>query len=216
MFDSAVDKKEFIRRDAVSDFILGRCRKAYGDRVVKEDIFYYVYGVLHSAEYRERFASDLKKMLPRLPLVDEPRDFWTFSKAGRALAALHLDYENVAPASGVIVNIAPGTAVNYRVEKMRFPRKEDKTIIKYNEQIFIENIPLEAYDYVVNGKSAIEWIMERYQITVNKDSGIRNDPNQWAEEQQKSRYILDLLLSIIRVSVETVEIVNGMPTLKFD
>ncbi len=216
LFDSAVDKKEFIRRDAVSDFILGRCRKAYGDRVVKEDIFYYVYGVLHSAEYRERFASDLKKMLPRLPLVDEPRDFWTFSKAGRALAALHLDYENVAPASGVIVNIAPGTAVNYRVEKMRFPRKEDKTIIKYNEQIFIENIPLEAYDYVVNGKSAIEWIMERYQITVNKDSGIRNDPNQWAEEQQKSRYILDLLLSIIRVSVETVEIVNGMPTLKFD
>jgi len=118
LFDSAIDKKEFIRRDAVSDFILGRCRKAYGDRVVKEDIFYYVYGVLHSAEYRERFASDLKKMLPRLPLVDDARDFWAFSKAGRALAALHLNYENVAAASGVIVNIAPGIAVNYRVEKM--------------------------------------------------------------------------------------------------
>ena len=183
---------------------------------MKEDIFYYVYGVLHSAEYRERFASDLKKMLPRLPLVDEPRDFWAFSKAGRALAALHLNYENVPPASGVIVNIAPVIAVNYRVEKMRYPRKEDKTVIKYNEQILIKNIPLEAYQYVVNDKSAIEWIMERYQVTVNKDSGIQNDPNHWAKEQQKPRYILDLLLSIIQVCVETVEIVNGLPKMKFE
>ncbi|MCL2325590.1 MAG: hypothetical protein FWC40_03680, partial [Proteobacteria bacterium] len=101
----------------------------------------------------------------------------------------------------------------YRVEKMRFITKGDKTVIQYNPHIRIENIPLAAYDYVVNGRSAIEWIMERYQVKIDKDSGIRNDPNDWAREHGKPRYILDLLLSVMTVSLETVRIVGGLPGL---
>ncbi|MEG1738593.1 MAG: type ISP restriction/modification enzyme [Odoribacter sp.] len=217
LFDDINDVAEnnFVRRDAISDFILERTRKAYGSRVSKEDIFYYVYGILHSPEYRTAFAADLKKMLPRIPLVDEARDFWNFSKAGRDLAELHLNYETPQKPIGVIVNIAPGSDINYLVEKMRFSSKENKSRIIYNSQISIENIPAEAYEYVVNGKSAIEWVMERYAITTHKESGISNNPNDWATEQDKPRYILDLLLSVIKLSIETVEIVNGLPNMKF-
>ena len=168
-------------------------------------------------------------MLPRIPLVDEARDFWSFSKAGRNLADLHLNYETQPAAQGVIVTY--GTIpqdelekglqsgelkdINYLVEKMRFPSKGDKSRIIYNSQITIENIPPVAYEYVVNGKSAIEWVMERYAITTHKDSGITNNPNDWATEHNNPRYILDLLLSVISLSVETVEIVNGLPKLTF-
>lgn len=230
LFD-ATGESEFIRRDGVSDFILERARKQYGKTVGKEDIFYYVYGILHSPDYRETFANDLKKMLPRLPLLDDVRDFWAFSKAGRKLAELHIEYENV-PTTGtgtiVMVDTIPqedlnkelagkaGDSVNYRVEKMRFPKKGQKDTIIYNSQITITNIPERAYEFVVNGKSAIEWIMERYQVTTHKDSGITNDPNDWAKEVGKPRYILDLLLSIINVSLQTVEIVEGLPKLDFD
>ena len=99
---------------------------------------------------------------------------------------------------------------------MRFPKKDQKDTIIYNSKITIENIPAKAYEYVVNGKSAIEWIMERYQVTTHKESGITNDPNDWAKEVGKPSYILDLLLSIINVSVKTVEIVEGLPKVKFD
>lgn len=219
----------FVRRDAISDFILERVRKAYGGKITKEDIFYYVYGVLHNTEYRNTFAADLKKMLPRIPLVDEARDFWSFSKAGRALAELHLNYETQPTASGVIVTygtipqdeIEKGLQsdelkdINYRVEKMRFPSKGDKSRIIYNSQITIENIPVSAYEYVVNGKSAIEWIIERYAITTHKESGITNDPNLWAAEHNNPRYILDLLLGVIRLSVESVEIITNLPKITF-
>lgn len=216
LFDAAIYEKQYERRDAISNFILERCRKAFGNRIGKEDIFYYVYGILHSSEYRARFASDLKKMLPRLPLVDEPKDFWIFSKSGRALAELHLNYESLKPAEGVVVNKASTDNVNYRVEKMRYPSKDDKTTIIYNHQIRIENIPLEAYEYVINGKSAIDWIVERYQVTINKDNGIRNDPNDWSTEQGKESYILDLLLSIIRLSLESAAIIKALPKLSED
>ena len=209
---------QYIRRDAISDFILERCRSNYGQKVSKEDIFYYVYGFLHSPQYRETFASDLKKMLPRLPLVDEPKDFWSFSKAGRDLANLHLNYETVEPYRGVRIIYGAGSDINYRVEKMHFAKdgkETDKTKIIYNHQIVIENIPLEAYGYVVNGKPAIEWIMERYAVTTHKESGIVNDPNDWATETGKPKYILDLLQSVINVSVQTVEIVKGLPALSF-
>lgn len=227
--DSEGAVNNFVRRDAISDFILERVRKAYGGKITKEDIFYYIYGILHNTEYRIAFAADLKKMLPRIPLVDEARDFWSFSKAGRNLADLHLNYETQPAAQGVIVTY--GTIpqdelekglqsgelkdINYLVEKMRFPSKGDKSRIIYNSQITIENIPPVAYEYVVNGKSAIEWIMERYAITTHKDSGITNNPNDWATEHNNPHYILDLLLSIIRVSVESVEIVRNLPKLTF-
>ena len=210
LFDS--EKSEYTRKDGITNFILERCRASYGPKVSKEDIFYYVYGLLHSPDYRRTFAADLKKMLPRLPLVEKPSDFWAFSKAGRALAELHLNYETQPPHPDVVVSGAEQG--KFRVEKMRFPDKQDKTTIEYNPWITISHIPQEACDYVVNGRTAVEWIMERYQIKTDKASGITNDPNDWATEQGKPRYILDLLLSVITVSVETVKIVNGLPGLE--
>lgn len=225
--------EQYTRHDAVSDFILNRALQQYGVKkggITKEDIFYYVYGFLHSKEYRETFANDLKKMLPRLPLVDDVRDFWAFSKAGRQLADLHLNYESVPPAPGVVVLHNPLSIkdsvnalgsdavkyVDYEVQKMRFPKKGQKDTIIYNSRISVEGIPDKAYEYVVNGKSAIEWIMERYQVTTHKDSGITNNPNHWAKEHNQPRYILDLLLSVINVSLQTVDIVAGLPKVSFE
>ncbi len=229
MFDD--DSNKYIRRDGVSNFIFERAKKQYGKNVTKEDIFYYVYGFLHSPSYREMFANDLKKMLPRLPLVEDVRDFWKFSKAGRELAELHLNYEdykvgnsgafvlvNRIPIEDVLTNTEDGKLkeVNYKVKKMRFLKKDRKDTIIYNSQITIENIPLEAYDYVVNGKSAIEWIMERYQVKTHKDSGIVNNPNDWSAETGNEKYILELLLSIINVSLQTVAIVKELPKVDFE
>lgn len=214
----------YVRRDGVTDWIWNTARKQYGYKVTKEDIFYYVYGLLHSPEYRTEFATDLKKSLPRLPLVEKADDFWTFSKAGRELANLHLNYETVEPYKKCNILYSPftnkGDRINYHVEKMRFGKIDSKTadkrIIHYNNAITIENIPAEAYEYVVNGMSAIEWIMERYAITTDKKSGITNDPNDWAREHNDEKYIFNLLLRIINVSVQTVEIVKGLPKLKFE
>lgn len=216
--DNTLDR--YVRRDGVTDWILAAARKQYGSKVTKEDIFYYVYGVLHSPDYRTAFAADLKKSLPRLPLVDSADDFRAFSRAGRELAELHLNYESVEPYKGCTTEFGVGGRVDYRVEKMRFGKLDsktpDKTKIHYNSQIAVENIPLEAYDYVVNGKSAIEWVMERYAVTVNKDSQIKNDPNDWAAEHGDEKYIYNLLLRIVTVSLETMRIVHSLPSLKFE
>lgn len=211
LFDAG--KESYVKRDGITDFILTQCHQNYGDRVTKEDIFYYVYGLLHSPDYRNQFAADLKKMLPRIPLVEKPVDFWAFSKAGRELAELHLNYEDVEPYAGV--EVAGTENNNFRVEKMKFIKKGDKTAIQYNPYITVKNIPLRAYNYIVNGKSAIDWIMERYAVTVDKASQIKNDPNDWADEHNKPRYILDLLLSIITVSIKTLDIVESLPKLEF-
>ncbi|KLU39248.1 MAG: hypothetical protein AA931_09055, partial [Peptococcaceae bacterium 1109] len=144
---------------------------------------------------------------------------------GRKLAELHIHYESVPAHSGVVMDGAE--LGNYRVEKMRFRRVkvkvdgkdrtvDDKSTIHYNSTITISNIPDKAYEYVVNGRSAIEWIVDRYQVRTDKKSGITNDPNGWAEEVGNPRYILDLLLSVINVSVQTVDIVDNLPRLKFD
>lgn len=212
LFDDAKD--QYIRRDGITDFILEQCRTRYGHKVSKEDIFYYVYGLLHSNDYRTQFAADLKKMLPRIPLVDIPNDFWAFSQAGRQLAELHLNYETVPAYPDVkVIGEEKGS---FHVDKITFAKKDgevDKTTLIYNSSIKITNIPLEAYDYVVNGKSAIEWIMDRYQVKVDKDSGIKNDPNDWGLEHNNPRYILDLILSVITVSMATNEIVKRLPKL---
>lgn len=212
LFDTG--NENYVRRDGITDFIFEQCRERYGHKVMKEDIFYYVYGLLHSKEYREQFAADLKKMLPRIPLVEKPADFWAFSKAGRELAELHLNYETVpAYPDTKVIGADSG---KFRVERMTFGKNGkdvDKSVILYNSYIRIENIPLEAYNYVVNGKSAIEWIMDRYQIKTDKDSGITNDPNDWGLEHNNPRYILDLILSIITVSIATNEIVKNLPKL---
>lgn len=220
LFD-ATSKDEYIIRDGVSDFILERAIKQYGKSVTKEDVFYYVYGILHSPDYRETFANDLKKMLPRIPLVDKPKDFWAFSKAGRKLAELHINYESVEPFEGVEVDMPQDKLqmdayAFYSVTKLRYPKKDQKETILYNSRITINNIPEKAYEYVVNGKSAIDWIIDRYQVKVDKKSGIKNDPNDWSKEVENPSYILDVILSIINVSVQTVDIVNDLPKLEFD
>ena len=216
------NEERWTQRDGLTDWCLQevRSRFAGAQSLTKEDIFYYVYGLLHSPDYRERFADDLRKALPRIPILERVEEFIAFSKAGRRLAQLHLHYEDYAhEAEGVEVDERDYTAADeytyYAVEKMRFPQKDERHTIIYNGHIAIHNIPAEAYDYIVNGKSAIEWVMERYAVTIHKDSGIKNDPNLWSREQGKPRYILDLLLSIIHVSVETQKIVAELPKLTF-
>jgi predicted helicase len=214
LFDTS-EKTQYRRHDGVTDFILKRAQENYGKKVTKEDIFYYVYGLLHSPVYRKKFAADLKKVLPRIPLVEDPKNFRAFSKAGRELAELHSNYESVE--TWPVKEFAKKD--DYIVEKMRFAKKngkDDKTVINYNSSVTISGIPLEAYDYIVNGKSAIEWIMERYAVTRNTDSNIKNDPNEWAKEQGNPRYIIDLLESVITVSIETMKIVNGLPDISED
>ena len=211
---------DYVRHDAISDFILEQAKIRYGNKVNKEDIFYYVYGLLHQSDYRKKFANDLKKMLPRLPLVEKPADFWAFSEAGKKLAKLHLNYELQSAPKDVLINEKPIPKKSFPdneliVNQMKFPAKGQKDTILYNSYLTISNIPAKAYEYVVNGKSAIEWIMERYAVTTHKESGIKNDPNDWAKEHDNPQYILDLLLSVITVSLETVDIVAGLPKVEW-
>lgn len=253
LFDDA-EANRYIRRDGITDWILKEIRNSFGETkaITKEHIFYYVYGLLHSKQYRERFADDLKKSLPRIPIVDNVQDFMAFYKAGKTLADLHLNYEQgintsateqgagtysemSAQAQSTLGVIVTGdidiwqnewteeTYQYFAVEKMRFAKVRDengkliadKTRIIYNSHITIENIPLKAYEYIVNGKSAIEWIIERYAVTIDKASQIKNDPNAWSREHEQPRYILDLLLSVIMLSCQTVDIVNTLPKLNF-
>lgn len=207
-------EKEYIRHDGVTDFALKQARELYGPKVTKEDIFYYVYGFLHLPSYREEFAADLKKSLPRILFVEEPKQFWQIEKAGRQLADVHLNYENQPAPDGVVVEGAESG--NFTVKKLKFKSKKDKSILIYNDDIRITHIPLAVYDYVVNGRSPVEWIMDRYQVKTDKASGITNDPNDWAIEHGKPRYILDLLLSVMTVSLKTQEIVNSLPEIKFE
>lgn len=211
LFDN--EQNEYIRHDGITDFIFNQAKELYGDKVTKEDIFFYVYGFLHLPKYSKEFSADLKKSLPRLFLVDEPKVFWQISKAGRDLADIHLNYENQKAPEGVIIE---GDCDNYTVSKMKFPKKDQKDTIIYNNDITIKNIPLDVYNYVINGRSPVEWIMERYQVKIDKASGIENNPNDWATEHNQPRYILDLLLSVMTVSLKTQEIVNSLPDVKFE
>ena len=213
LFDNGKD--EFVRRDAITDFILQRAREEYGPRTTKEDVFYYVYGILHAKEYRERFAADLQKSLPRLPLVEDTKTFRAFVSVGKKLAALHLNYESIEPHPSVIVE---NDSAAPKVQQMRFGKsngEEDKSIIHFNDAIRIINIPLRAYDWQVNGKSPIEWVMERYAVTVNRDSQIRNDPNEWCKEIEQPRYILELIGRIVNVSIQTLDLIAALPPLSF-
>lgn len=210
----------YIRRDAITDAALAAFQKMYADdSISKQDLFYYVYGLLHSSEYKTRFEADLKKQLPRIPFA---KNFWAFSKAGRMLAEWHLNYESVEPYPLSHAGELPlGEPALYRVQKMAWAKKrvdgklvEDKTTLIYNSRISLTGIPTEALEYVVNGKSALEWVMERYQITADKDSGIVNDPNDWSTACGDPTYIFNLVKRVVRVSIETMGVVKALPALE--
>ena len=227
LFDEAPkeNSERYVRRDGITDFALNTaCQQYKTSDISKEDIFYYVYGFLHSEDYRSAFDADLKKMLARIPFVESYEDFRAFEKAGRELAHYHLNYEDIPAYSGVEVEYKKGKdEADYTVTKLRFAKKRvegksvnDRSTIIYNKHITIKNIPEEAYNYEVNGRSAIEWIIDRYQVRTDKKSGITNDPNDWGREHGNKRYILDLLLSVITVSMESVRIVKSLPKLDFE
>lgn len=198
---------------AISDFTLKLFQQKLKDTSLKkEEIFYYIYGILHSLDYKNRYQNDLKKMLPRIPVVKE---FKTFSKLGKKLVDLHINYEAAVP-----YNLREAYSTDfkslkndYRVVEMKYlknGKETDRTSIIYNSKIKLTGIPLEAYEYQVNGKSAIDWIIERYAISSDKDNGIQNDPNEWSDDP---KYIIELVKRIVTVSVETMNIVKALPPL---
>ncbi|MFB6349614.1 DEAD/DEAH box helicase [Moraxella sp. ZJ142] len=223
------------QREAISDEALAHFQTAYpNENISKEDMFYYIYGLLHSEEYREKYADNLSKQLPRIPCVKSFADFKSFEQAGQALAELHLHYESVPMYQNVLFKgglkivgnqLSGGIGEDFYVEKMKFggkmlnpetgKKEDDKSKIAYNAKFSIEQIPLEAYDYIVNGKSAIEWVMERQSVKTDKASGITNDANDWAiETMNNPRYPMELLLRVITVSLETMKIVKELPKLE--
>ncbi|MBO7412023.1 MAG: DEAD/DEAH box helicase, partial [Ottowia sp.] len=220
--DTPANGGNFTRRDAITDAGLQHFQQAYpGETISKEDIFYYVYGLLHSPDYRARYADNLSKELPRIPRVKTAQDFWAFSKAGRELARWHLNYETCEPwPLDIDINDDGGSVPPeklYRVEKMKHPRagkEKDKTTIIYNHRITVRAIPPEAWEYIVNGKAALDWVIERQCLKTDKASTITNDANDWAcETMHNPRYPLDLLARVTRVSMETIRIVKSLPPL---
>lgn len=210
------------RRDALTDAGLAHFQAAYlGEKISKEDVFYYIYGILHSPDYRERYADNLSKELPRIPCVKIAVDFCAFSQAGRDLAELHLNYETVEKYPlHIEAGNKPLTDADYRVQKMKYGKAgkdKDLTTLHYNGKITMTGIPLEAYDYIVNGKPALDWVVERQCVKTDKDSGIVNDANDWAlGTMHNPRYPLELFQRVVTVSLETMKIVKSLPALGLD
>lgn len=219
----------YSRKDGITNEGLEHFQEAYPkEEISKEDIFYYVYGLLHSPEYRERYAANLSKELPRIPRVKTAEAFWGFSRGGRDLADWHLNYENVEAYPAALdetsfeISDADEVKKHYRVIKMKHPKVKndegkninDLTTVIYNEYVTVRDIPIEVYDYVVNGKPALEWVIDRQCVKTDKASGIVNDANDWAiETMNNPKYPLELLLRVITVSLETNKIVNNLPEL---
>lgn len=215
-FDFGDSGDGYERVDNITDGALVDYRKVYADpTITKDDVFYYAYGLLHSPDYRECFKADLKKSLPRIPKV---RDFHGFAAAGWKLADLHINYEQAEPYKGIVETPPVGTFETppsdlYRVAKMKIPKikgQQDRSTIIYNTRVKLTNIPEETYEYQLGARSAIEWIIDRYQVKTDKESGIVNDPNDWSDDP---RYIIDLLKRIVTVSLETMKIVGSLPEL---
>jgi predicted helicase len=211
--DGGVLEGEYIRRDNISNSILNEFKEVYKDiNITKEDIFYYVYGILNSKEYVDTYRDYIEKEIPKIPFVES---FWEFSLLGKELANLHLNYEELDEWRGdgfIESAIESGGENFYKVSKMKFLDKKTKDTIIYNENITIKNIPQKAYEYKVNGKSAIEWVMDRYCFDIDKKTKIVNDCNLYDGEGGK--YIYTLLLKIINLSISSVDIINNLPSLK--
>ena len=209
--------------DAITDMALKHFQQPYGNdgfSINKNDLFYYIYGILHSPEYREKYANNLSKELPRIPRVASFEQFCAFKDAGRKLANLHVNYEKQPEFKDVL--ISGDERGNWHVDQMKWgkiPGKtgnaaKDKSILIYNDKITIKNIPLEAQEYVVNKKSALDWVVERACVSTDKKTGITNDFNQYGIENGNERYPLELFLKVLTVSMETMKIVKSLPKLE--
>ena len=193
-----------------------------GKPITEDDLFYYIYGILHSEDYRTRYANNLMKELPRIPRVATYEQFMAFVEAGQELARLHVHFEDVAPYVGVKFEYTKVGQPSYRVTQMKWGKikgktgnaAKDKTTLIYNDWITVKNVPLEAQEYVVNKKSALDWVVERACVSIDKASGIVNDFNDYATEMGSERYPLDLFLKVITVSLETMKIVKALPKLE--
>ena len=189
------------RRENITDWALAQFRVHYRDEgITKWDIFHYVYGLLHHPTYRERYQANLKRDLPHLPYAP---DFWAFAKAGQRLGEIHVGYEDVEEYPLRFVE-TPDMPLDWRVEKMRLSK--DKTQLKYNDFLTLDGIPAKAFDYRLGNRSALEWVIDQYRVKTDKRSGIVNDPNRLDDPE----YIVRLIGKVIAVSLETVEIVEGL------
>ena len=202
------------RRENITDWALAAFQNHYGDdSITKWDIFYYNYGILHHPDYLNKYREDLKRNFPRIPFAENDEDFWTLARAGEQLADLHINYESAPKYTGLALKETPNMPLDLRVEKMRLSK--DKTRIQYNGFLTIEDIPVEAHDYRLGTRSALEWIVDQYRITedykpnTGRGSRIVNDPNREAEP----RYIVDLIARVTTVSLETVNIIKSLPAL---
>lgn len=216
--DVAEDTHNGYRRiDTINPDVLSAYRTALGDDLTTDDIFFYTYGLLHSPHYRRRYANDFKKLLPRIPTAATRQQFDTYTQAGRALSDLHLNYETAEPyplTETVTATSDLHSRDTLRATTMQFKSKTDHSELIYNSHITLSGIPDQAHRYTLGTRSALEWIIERYQIkTDSKGSGIVNDPNTWCDEQNNPRYILDLVKRIVTVSIATMNIVDNLPEL---
>ena len=211
--ESDSDQWGYRRVDNITDKILALYRAAVGEQVNKDDIFYYVYGTLHDPTYRSRYAADLKKMLPHIPTPDTLASFQHVANIGRQLADLHVGYEEVEPYP-LDVQLRPGASASnrdtWRVDKMKWKSKTDRSAIVYNAAVTVAGIPDAAHDYMLGPRSALEWLIDRYQVKTDKASGIVNDPNDWCDEHDDPTYIVELIKKITTVSVRTVELVGQL------
>lgn len=210
--------------DNITDEALAHFQQAFGSSVTKDQIFTYIYGVLHSAQYREKFAADLKKMLPRIPLAKDLDDFRAFADAGQRLMDLHIGYESADPYPlqeqiKAAVDMDEWELYAVGDSRMKFPTKDgvkDTATLIYNSHLTLSGIPEAAYRYQLGSRSALEWIVDRYYVETDKASGIVNDPNAWSREVGEPRYIRDLVGRVITVSLATMKIVDQLPYLPLD
>ena len=194
------------RRENITDWALTQFQKHYADNTItKWDIFHYTYGLLHHPDYRERYQENLKRDLPHIPFAE---DFWAYAKAGARLADLHVNYESQPEYDKLEPIETPGMQVDLRVERMKFSK--DKTQLTYNDFLTLAGIPPEVFDYRLGNRSALEWVVDQYRVKIDKQSGIKNDPNR----EEDAEYIVRLIGQVITVSLETVNIVKNLPALK--
>ncbi|WQZ73776.1 DEAD/DEAH box helicase [Helicobacter pylori] len=198
------------RYNAISGYALNLFRRHYkDDSIVEEEIFYYIYAIFHHKGYLEKYKNSLAKEAPRIALSE---DFKKLSMLGKQLAELHLNYENGEMHTSVKHNLLENAEVEgyYDVVQMKKDKKGDR--IQYNHHITITKIPKKAFDYVVNGKSAIDWVIERYSITKDKESLIENNPNHYAG----GKYIFELLCRVIKPSEKSVDLIEKISEKRFE